>query len=408
MKGTKGRVFWLLAFISLAAWVVTPAWGVEKKEIVFGYSAPITGAMSHIGEKTQKGYTLWAEIVNEQGGIYVKEYGRKLPVKLLRYDDKSDPTTAAKLYEKLITQDKVDLVLSPYGSSIGFPVSGICQKYRMPMVFIWVASDPIFQQGYDYVFCLQELATRHGWNPVRILKHQPVASSPPKKLFVITAKELYNITAVKGAVALAKKLGFETYYEEVEKGVKDFTAVLTHVKSQNIDGFISILYPQDFYLLFRQMIELNYRPKYFNGTHGPDLPDFWETFGKKAQGVLSIGNYAPTWPTYQNAEYAKRFKEKWGELPTHYGVGGAGGQIMHQAIEKAGSLDREKIKQVLLSEEFKCIMYPRVKWVNEGGYTNIDKYSMIGITQWQDGELLTVFPSELAKAKMIYPFPANW
>jgi len=408
MKGANSKVFLLLAFIGLVAWMVSPAWGAEKKEIVFGYSAPITGAMSNVGEKIQKGYNIWAGMVNEQGGIYVKEYGKRLPVRLKRYDDKSDPTTAAKLYEKLITQDSVDLVLSPYGSSIGFPVSGICQKYKMPIVFVWVSSDPIYKQGFDYVFCLIEPASRHGWSPVKLLADETIVPDPPKKLYFIAAKELYNITTAKGGVEIAKKLGFETYYEEVEKGVKDFTAVITRAKSRGMDGFIAVLYPQDCFLLFRQMIELDYRPKYFNGLHGPDIPDFWETYGQKAQGVVALGVYADTWPTYQNAEYVGRFKKKWGEPPTHYGGTGAGGQIMHQAIEKAGTLDREKIRQVLLNEEFKCILYPRVKWVSEEGYTNINKYAFTGIQQWQDGKILTVFPKAVATAKMIYPFPANW
>ena len=75
----------------------------DKAEIIFGYSAPITGSMSHVGEKIKHGYTIWEEMVNDQGGIFVKEYDKKLPVKLKLYDDKSDPTTSAKLYEKLIT-----------------------------------------------------------------------------------------------------------------------------------------------------------------------------------------------------------------------------------------------------------------------------------------------------------------
>ena len=100
----------------------------------------------------------------------LRNMGKNCRVKLVMYDDKSDPTTSAKLYEKLITQDKVDLVLSPYGSSIGFPVSGICQKYKMPIVFVWVSSGPIYKQGYDHAFCLIEPSERHLWTPVRLLK----------------------------------------------------------------------------------------------------------------------------------------------------------------------------------------------------------------------------------------------
>ena len=408
MKGKSRKGLFLLVFLGFMVWTLAPVWAAEKTEIVFGYSAPITGAMSHVGEKIKKGYTIWAEMVNEQGGIYVKEYGKKLPVKLRLYDDKSVPTTAARLYEKLITMDKVDLVLSPYGSSIGFPVSGTCQKYKMPIVFVWVSSDPIYQQGYDYAFCLIQPASRHLWTPINVLRDPNLISDPPKKLFFLASKELYNITVSKGGIELAKGLGFETYYEEVEKGVKDFTAVITRAKTLGADALIVALYPEDCFLLFRQIQELGFRPKYFNGLHGPDLPDFWDTYGKSAEGVVTGGYYEASWPTYQNKEYVERYKKKWKEFPTHYGATGAGGQIMHQAIVKAGTLDREKVRKVLLTEEFKCLLYPRVKFVSEKNYTNINKFAFTGVKQWHDGTLLTVFPVELAQRKLIYPFPANY
>jgi branched-chain amino acid transport system substrate-binding protein len=153
---------------------------------------------------------------------------------------------------------------------------------------------------------------------------------------------------------------------------------------------------------------LGFRPKYLNGLHGPDIPDFWETYKDRAQGVMAVGVYADSWPTYKNKEYVKRFKKKWGEPPTHYGGTGAGGQIMHQAIEKAGTLDREKVRQVLLTEEFECILYPKVKFVNQGDYTNVNKHAFTAIVQWQDGKILTVFPQGVAVGKMIYPFPAKY
>lgn len=380
----------------------------EKNEITFGFSAPLTGAMSHIGEKIVHGYKIWEEMVNDAGGIYVKEHGKKLAVKLKYYDDKSEPTASAKLYEKLISTDNVDFVLSPYGSSIGFPVSGICQKYKMPIVFLWVSSDPIYKQGYDYAFCTIQPASRHCWTPVNVLKDSKIIANPPNKILFITSKELYNITAGKGGMERAEQLGFSTEYEEVEKGVKDFTAVITKAKRSDIDGVIAALYPEDFFLFFRQMQEFAYRPKYVNGLHGPDLPDFWESFGERAEGIVTGGYYEASWPTYQNKEYVSRYEKKWGVPPQHYGATGACGQIMQQAIEKAGTLDREKVRQVLLTEEFKCILYPKVKYVNEGEYTNINKYAFTGVKQWQKGKLVTIYPKELAKEKMIYPFPAKY
>lgn len=396
---------WAVLFLIVSAGL---AYAQEKSEIVFGYSAPMTGGMADLGTKIKNGYTVWKEMVNDQGGIYVKEYGKKLPVRLKMYDDKSDPTTAAKLYEKLITVDKVDFVLSPYGSSIGFPVSGICQKYKMPIVYVWVSADAVFKQDYDYVFCLIEPASRHLWTSVRFLKNKEVVPEPPKKLMILSAKELYMVTTAKGGLELARELGFDTYYEEVEKGVTDFATIITKAKSDGVDGIITALYPQDFFLFFRQVMEFGFRPKYFNGTHGPDIIDFWDTFGKRTEGLICSGFYEASWPTFQNEEYVQRYQKQYGFTPEHYDATGAGGQIMQQAIEKAGTLDNEKVKQVLLNGEFKCLLYPRVKFVSEDGYTNINKFAFTGVKQWQEGKCLTVFPTELAQAKVIYPLQPQW
>lgn len=124
VKVKKIRTLLLLtAVLFLMLFTSAVVLAADKTEIVFGYSAPITGSMSHVGEKIKHGYTIWQEMVNDKGGIYVKKYKKKLLVKLKLYDDKSDPTTSAKLYEKLITTDKVDFVCG-YQFFIEFGRSG--------------------------------------------------------------------------------------------------------------------------------------------------------------------------------------------------------------------------------------------------------------------------------------------
>ena len=78
---------------------------------------------------------------------------------------------------------------------------------------------------------------------------------------------------------------------------------------------------------------------------------------------------------------------------------------MQQVIEKAGTLDREKVKKVLEKDKFKCLLYPTVRYVSERGYTNINKFAFTGVLQWQNGELLTVHPKSIADADFMYPVP---
>jgi branched-chain amino acid transport system substrate-binding protein len=373
-----------------------------KEKIVMGYSASLSGGYSHVGKMVEQGYNAWAEMVNAKGGINVRELNKSLPVELKMYDDKSDPSTAAKLYERLITVDKVDFVLSPWGSSIGFPVSGICQKYKMPIVYIWVSSDPIFKQGYDYAFCTAQPGSRHEWSPLELLN---TVKGHPKKIQYIATKELYGITTAKGGVEHAKDLGFEPYYEEVEKGAKDYTPLISKMKTQGIDAISTGIYEAEFFLMFRQMLELAFYPSFLFASHGTDLPEFWETFGKTGHGACAGGFYHRNWKTFENEEFVATFKKRTGNYPTHYASTAASGQIMQQAIEKAGTLDSEKVKKVLETDEFKCLMYPEVRYVDEGGYTNLNTKAFTGVLQWQNGELMTVYPKSIAAAELIFPMP---
>jgi branched-chain amino acid transport system substrate-binding protein len=375
-----------------------------KNEIVFGFSAPITGSLSYAGEPSKKGYLAWADMVNAEGGIFIKEYGKKLPVRMVYYDDKTDPTTAAKIYEKLITQDKVDFILSPWGSSIGFAVSQIAQKYKMPLILVWISSDPIYKQGYDYVFGLIQPASQHTWSAVDALADKKIVKDPPKKLYFITAKELYPMTADKGAVEYAKKLGFEVYYEEVEKGCKDFTPVITKMKSLGADGMVTSTYYAEFFVLFRQIQELGYRPKYLYAAHS-DLTDFPDAFGPKAvEGVCAHGFWGKSWKTVGNQEFIAWHKKKWGDDPNQWTITVAGAQVMKQAIEKAGTLNSDEVKKNLQTGEFDC-MLSRVKYVNEGGLTNVNKLAFTGLLQWQGGKLVFVYPQLVAESGFQYPIP---
>ena len=377
----------------------------EKAEIVFGFSTPITGALEYAGVPSKKGYEAWAEMVNAQGGIYVEEYKKKLPVRLVYYDDKTNPTTAARIYEKLITQDKVDFLLSPWGSSIGFAVSQIAQKYKKPIIFVWISSDPIYKQGYDYVFSIIEPASRHCWSAVKVLMDKKIVKDdPPEKLFFITAKELYPKTADTGAMEYAKDKGFKTYYEEVEKGCKDFTPVITRMKNEGVDGIVTSTYYADFFVMFRQFQELGFRPKYIYAAHS-DLIDFAEAFSPDlVEGVCAHGFWGMSWDTPENQAFIERYKKRWGEDPNQWSITVTSAQVMKQAIEKAGTLDSEKVKETLQEGDFSC-MLSKVKYVNEGGYTNLNKLAATGLLQWQNGKLVFVYPQEVAEGTFIYPIP---
>ena len=106
----------------------------DKKNIQFGFSMSLTGIYAPASIGQMEAYKLWEEDVNKSGGIFVKDLNKKLPVKLIYYDDKSSLETAVKVYEKLITQDKVDMLLSPVTTDIHFAIVPVAEKYHAPIV----------------------------------------------------------------------------------------------------------------------------------------------------------------------------------------------------------------------------------------------------------------------------------
>ena len=143
----RQRVFLTVALVAALAWVVAPV-AEAQPPIRIGASVAQTGLSAAVGQNQLRGYQLCVKHVNEKGGVL----GRKL--ELVVYDDGSDPATAVRLYGKLITQDKVDLVLGPYASGTTDPVADVTEKHKMPMLAPTATATPIYRKGRKFIFSM--------------------------------------------------------------------------------------------------------------------------------------------------------------------------------------------------------------------------------------------------------------
>ncbi len=185
----------------------TAATKPQKEYIVIGATAPLSGPFSIGGKRYKETYDLWVDYINSQGGIYVKEYGKKLKLKLIVYDDKSDPTTAASLYEKLITVDKVDVLLGPGMSGLVHAVAPIAEKYKRPFTVI-AGDDSIYKRGFHYIFNVYPVASLSTY---RFFEY--MSTLPPEKrcklVGIIAESSAYGQAIAKGALENAKKFGIK-------------------------------------------------------------------------------------------------------------------------------------------------------------------------------------------------------
>lgn len=371
--------------------------------IRFGAAVSLTGANSNEGKLTQDGYNFWKKTVNDAGGMAVGSQRYMVDVKF--YDDESSPDTSAKLTEKLITEDKVNFVLGPYGTSQTLSASAITEKYKMPMVEANGAAEAIFNRGFKYVFSPITPAKFY----LRGIVDACLDKDPTIKTIALLAdNDTFSVEVADGTQAYAKEKNLNVvYYEKVPADTKDVSAQLTQIKPKNPDLFISSGHYASAALVMKQSKELKFNPKAFGFSVGPALPQFTDSLKADADYVFGGTQWTPSLK-YQDeqfgtaADYATKFKAFAGYDPAYQNAESTcAGQCFQQAIAKAGSLDPEKVRDALATLQFKSF-YADVKFDSRG--INSDK--PMAAEQIQNGKKVTVWPKEAASGDIKYPTPA--
>jgi branched-chain amino acid transport system substrate-binding protein len=376
-----------------------------QKPIRIGASASQTGTYTALGRDQLRGYQLCVKHTNEKGGLL----GRK--VELVVDDDQSQPATAVRIYERLISQERVDLVLSPFGSTMVEPVANVIEKHRMPMVAATGATTSIFKKGRKFIFMVQSPAEVYLEGFVEL-----VARHGLKTIALIHEDNLFPQAAVRGAAELAKKRGLQVVFVEAyPQGTTDFSAILTRAQATTPDAFGAGTYFDDAVAITRQLKELNLNPKMYAATVGVALPRFYEVLGRTADFVygpsqwepelvaLRAGGLIPIARQYLGArEFVEAYKNEYpGAGPSYPSGAGYGGcQVLTEAVKQAGSLDREKIRDAILKLDFNTV-YGAFK-VDKDGFQMAHKMVTV---QWQDGKKVIVWPEELGPGKPRFPTP---
>lgn len=363
---------------------------VPPKAIRIGASLSLTGRYDRTGKEEQNGYKLWEEQINAKGGVL----GRK--VELIIYDDKSDPETAAKLYEKLITEDKVDLILGPYSSPVTLPASTVTEKYKYPMIAAGASETGIWTRGYKYVFGIYTLAPFYLDGAIDLAKKQGY-----KTVAAVNENSAFAKDAIKSAKEKAKAAGMTVVFEEeYGRDVKDLSPMLTKIKALNPDMLLGGTYGEDATLLVRQSKDLNWTPKIMALTVGPALPDFNATLKADADYIYGATQWEPGLKGV--TDFVNAYKAKYGYEPGYHAAGGyAAAQLLQQAIEKIKAVDNEKLRDTLATMEATTI-YGAYKVDATGAQTAKPSY----LVQWQKGKRVLVWPDSVAEAQPVLPMPA--
>lgn len=412
MKGQRilirGSVLVLAILIMTGA---TASVALCADKIRVGLPISLTGKYDVLGTRNLQGARLWAEWANKKGGIYVKEEWKSLPVEVIWYDTKSDKDTTIKLTEKLINEDKVHFLLGPYGSSLTLASAAITEKYGKLMFSHSGASDKIWAQGYKYVIGVLTPSSYYYKSTMEMLA---TLKPPTKTLALITEDNPFNLSIRKGIKRWAKELGFQVIFDEVYPAPpSDLSPILSKVKRKAPDAILASSHFKDGALLAKQAAELGVYAKFFALGSAPSTVEWWNAVGPAgAQHTVATSQWEPidapdpakfkNWfgPKMTGKQFNEWYKERWGKPTDFRGTQAfAAGLVLQWAIERAGSLDTDKVRAALNEMDI-MTFYGRSK-IDPA--TGIQVGHGMVAAQWQDGKKVVIGPPSLAVGKIVYP-----
>jgi branched-chain amino acid transport system substrate-binding protein len=374
---------------ALAVGSVVPA--TAQGPIRIGASLSLTGTYAKLGKNQHEGYQVCEKELNAKGGLL----GRK--VQFVVYDDQSMPATAVRLYEKLITEDKVDGVMGPYSSPVTEAAVNVTEKYKKVMVAPLAATTSIFRKGRKYVFMVISPAEVYLEGLIDLGVKRGL-----KTVAVVNEDTLFSKAAASGAEELAKKKGLQIVFKEAyPKGNTDFSALLTKVKAANPDIIAAATYFDDAVALTRQMKELAVNPKMFGVTVGGDLPEFYDTLKQNAEYIYGATQWEHVLPYPGNQEFFDAYKKDFGHEPSYHSAAGYAGCLVYaEAVRRASSLDADRVREQLLKLQMRT-PFGDYK-VDQDGFQVAHKMVTF---QWQKEKKVVVWPEDLAKSQPLFPTP---
>ncbi len=376
------------------------SWG-QARAVRIGYTLSATGPYAVGAGITQApNYTLWQEQVNARGGLAVAGGGRR-PVELVGIDDRSEIETAVRFYEKLASDDKVDLMLPPWGSAMNFAIAPVASKHGYPLIGPTAISGKFKELAIPYFYTM--LVQPEGqMQAVAALLKDLKAQGKISKVAVAYVNDLFGIE-LHGATGPAfKAAGLEVVdTKSYPLGVKDLSPLLKGFKAAGADCFVGLTYPPDNILVTGQAKEVDWNPNVFFTGVGTAFPFYRDRF-KGAEGVMGIAGWNPKvkFPgakEYYDAHVKKHQKEpdRWASAFAYASL-----QILERCVAEVG-LDRPKIKAMLDATEFQTVAGP-IKFTKG---ENVATPGMVG--QWQKGEFELVWPKSGATGQAVTP-KAAW
>lgn len=377
--------------------------GKNSESIKIGAIYPLSGPLSLLGKESLRGVEVAVDSLNENGGINGKK------VELIPVDTPSSNEAMASA-QKLVQQEKVNIVVGSFESTLVPIASQITDRAKVPYFELGSVSDEVTEQGRKYLFRTNPPSYMYAESDMNFVKH--LAEEWKKELSDMKVAFIHEDsnwgTSIKDDfMKMAEDEGVNVVdVVSYNMGtVKSVDSQILSLKKANPDVVIGVSYIDDSILVVRTMDKLGFKPKAFIGQGGGySLPNLKESVGDAVNGIYNIDftqyNVNPD-VTPGLKEYVTMYEEKYGESPLsgHSLTNYYGAEVTFSILEKADSLDADKIREVAMSTEIENGTTSTgwgVKFDEKGQNTLCLPFA----TQYQNKEQVTVWPKEAASAEM--------
>jgi len=368
--------------------------------IRIGAPLPLTGPLSPEGLKQQRGYDLWAEKVNESGGIQVGD--QRHPVEIIYVDYASNTPRAVQTAERLITEDRVNFLFSPFGSGAAKAASSISERYGIPTVAATASSQEVYDQGYEYLF---GTFTPNSTLTEPLADIVTAANADVKRVAILARNDLFPLAIAQEMERSAQSRNLEVVmFERYAIGTMDHSAAVTQMRAAQPDWIFATGYINDLALIRRQIADQGLNPPVITMIAGPAYREFIEASGPLANGVSSAAWWHPA-VRYDGVDIfgtTEAFNEAWeakygAEADYAEASAAAAGAILQLAIEEAGSLEPRAVRDALAAMDVETF-YGRVSFGETGQITTLEP----PVFQIQDGRPMVVYPEAIKQADVTF------
>ena len=372
--------------------------------IVFGAALSLTGAQAKEGALTKQGYDLWLDWINKKGGIDVN--GVKHPVQLKYEDDQSKADLSANLLQKLITDEKAQFILGPYGSAATATDAVVAEKNGIPMVEANGAAQAIFNKGYKYTFGVLSPANKY---LTGVLDMAATLNPKPTTIALLTANDNFSVEVAKAVEDYAASKGMRIVFnQQYPAAAADVSGLVSRARGVTPDIVMNSGHLAEAIAIHKAAKDLSLNAKIFAYSVGPSTPDFISALGKDANYVYDGSQWTPQvkyQPTFylSVSDYVKAYQQKYNSKePPDYHVAESTAACLafQKAIENAGSVDPGKVRDALASLDV-MTFFGQIKFDSRG----INIFKPMVVEQIQNGVHYTVFPTDVANGTPQYPTP---